>query len=103
MTESYFDSNYRYYETKVPSPWERRTQNYIDKSKYEQQKARYIGRCDIYMNSNDTLNVGIIGKRRAVVEAKSANTWSGGGDNGNNYYSNAYSYGELFVLVIAKQ
>ena len=103
MTESYFDSNYRYYETKVPSPWERRTQNYIDKSKYEQQKARYIGRCDIYMNSNDTLNVGIIGKRRAVVEAKSANTWSGGGDNGNDYYSNAYSYGELYVLVIAKQ
>ena len=103
MTESYFDSNYRYYETKVPSPWERRTQNYIDKSKYEQQKARYIGRCDIYMNSNDTLNVGIIGKRRAVVEAKSANTWSGGGDNGHDYYSNAYSYGELFVLVIAKQ
>lgn len=103
MTESYFDSNYIYYETKVPSPWERRTQNYIDKSKYEQQKARYIGRCDIYMNSNDTLNVGIIGKRRAVVEAKSANTWSGGGDNGNDYYSNAYSYGELYVLVIAKQ
>ena len=103
MIESYFDSNYRYYETKVPNPWERRTQNYIDKSKYEQQKARYIGRCDIYMNSNDTLNVGIIGKRRAVVEAKSANTWSGGGDNGNDYYSNAYSYGELFVLVIAKQ
>lgn len=103
MIESYFDSNYRYYETKVPNPWERRTQNYIDKSKYEQQKARYIGRCDIYMNSNDTLNVGIIGKRRAVVEAKSANTWSGGGDNGNSYYSNAYSYGELFVLVIAKQ
>ena len=103
MTESYFDSNYRYYETKVPSPWERRTQNYIDKSKYEQQKARYIGRCDIYMNSNDTLNIGIIGKRRAVVEAKSANTWSGGGDNGNDYYSNAYSYGELYVLVIAKQ
>lgn len=103
MTESYFDSNYRYYETKVPVPWERRTQNYIDKSKYDQQKARYIGRCDIYMNSNDTLNVGIIGKRRAVVEAKSADTWSGGGDNGHDYYSNAYSYGELYILVIAKQ
>jgi len=103
MTESYFNSNYRYYETKVSNPWERRTQNYIDESKYEQQKARYIGRCDIYMNSNDTLNVGIIRKRRAVVEAKSANTWSGGGDNGHDYYSNSYSYGELYVLVIARQ
>ena len=48
-------------------------------------------------------NIGIADKRRAVVEAKGADTWSGGGDNGHDYYSNSYSYGELFVLVIAKQ
>lgn len=104
MTESYFVSNgYRYYENKVPVPWGRRSQNSIDQSKYEQQKARYIGRCDIYINTNDMSNVGIIGKRRAVVEAKSANTWSGGGDNGNDYSVSSFSYGELYVLVIARQ
>ena len=104
MTESYYVSNgYRYYENKVPVPWGRRSQNSIDQSKYEQQKARYIGRCDIYINTNDMLNVGIIGKRRAVVEAKSADTWSGGGDNGNDYSVSSFSYGELYVLVIAKQ
>ena len=103
MTESYFESNYRYYESKLPGPWGDRTQNTIDQSKYEQQKARYIGRCDIYMSANNGLNVGIIGKRRAVVETKTAETWSGGGDNGHDYYSNYYSYGELYVLVIARQ
>ena len=103
MTESYFESNYRYYESKLPGPWGNRTQNTIDQSKYEQQKARYIGRCDIYMSANNGLNVGIIGKRRAVVETKTAETWSGGGDNGHDYYSNYYSYGELYVLVIARQ
>ena len=102
MTESYADSNYRYYESKAPDPWAKRTTNAIDKSNYEQQKARYIGRCDIYISSNNGLSVGIIGKRRAVVDTKSSDTWSGGGDNGRDYYSNSYSYGELFVLVIAK-
>ena len=104
MTESYFNSNYRYYESKVPGPWGERTQNKIDASKYWQQKARYIGRCDIYMSADDDgLSVGIIEKRRAVVETKRASTWSGGGDNGHDYYSNSYSYGELYVLVIARQ
>ena len=100
MTESYFDRNYRYYESKAPGPWEQRTQNAIDWSKYAQQKARYIGRCDIYMNGGIELNVGLIGKRRAVVESNSSSEWS---SENHDYYSNSYSYGELYVLVIARQ
>ena len=100
MTESYFDHNYNYYKTKVPGPWEKRTPNKIRKSEYEQQKARYIGKCDIYMNGGVKLNVGLIGKRRAVVESNSSSEWSG---ENNDYYTDSYTYGELYVLVIARQ
>lgn len=105
MTESYFDSNYNYYKTKVPSAWENKTPYKISKDEYNWQKARYIGWCSVYMQKDERTqsNIGIADKRRAVVEAKGADTWSGGGDNGHDYYSNSYSYGELFVLVIAKQ
>jgi hypothetical protein len=79
--------------------------NVLDWQEYDRQKNRYIGSCDIYISKNENiqLNIGIKGKRRAVVEAKSAETWSGGGDNGNNYSVSSFSYGELFILVIAKQ
>ena len=100
MTESYFDSNYSYYKTKVPRPFEARTPYMISESEYEQQKARYIGRCDIYMNGGVKMNVGIIEKRRAVVEAKDSREWS---SENNDYYTKSYSYGELYVLVIARQ
>ena len=100
MTESYFDSNYNYYKTKVPRPFEARTPYMISKSEYEQQKARYIGRCDIYMNGGVNSNVGLIGKRRAVAESHSSSEWS---SENNDYYSKSYSYGELYILVIARQ
>lgn len=99
MTESYFDHNYNYYKTKVPGPWEKRTPNKIAKAEYEQQKARYIGRCDIYMNGGNQLNVGIVGKRRAVVESNSSDNWS---SENHDYYTNSFAYGELHMLVIAK-
>ena len=100
MTESYFDSNYSYYKNKVPSPWEKRTPYMISESEYEQQKARYIGRCDIYMNGGVKSNVGLIGKRRAVAESNSSSEWS---SENNDYYTKSYTYGELYILVIAKQ
>lgn len=77
----------------------------IDRGTYEWQKSRYIGWCSLYMIKNDDTgaHIGIADRRRAVVEARSSSVWSGGGDNGNTYSSTAYSYGELYVLVIAKQ
>lgn len=77
----------------------------IDRGAYEWQKSRYIGWCSLYMMKNDDTgaHIGIADRRRAVVEARSSSVWSGGGDNGNTYSSTAYSYGELYVLVIAKQ
>lgn len=100
MTESYFDHNYNYYKNKDPRHWENKTPYKISKSEYEQQKARYIGRCDIYMNGGVKSNVGLIGKRRAVAEAKDSSEWS---SENHDYYSNSYAYGELYILVIAKQ
>ena len=100
MTESYFDHNYNYYKNNVPRPFEAKTPYKISKSEYEQQKARYIGRCDIYMNGGVKSNVGLIGKRRAVAESNSSSEWS---SENNDYYTKSYTYGELYVLVIAKQ
>lgn len=71
---------------------------------YNRQTSRYIGSCNLYMlqDNNKGAHIGIDGKRRAVVEARSSSVWSGGGDNGNTFSQTAYSYGELYVLVIAK-
>ena len=92
--------NYNYYKNTIPRPWGNRIQNKISKSEYEQQKARYIGRCDIYMSGSIKPNAGIIGKRRAVVESKGSEEWS---SENHDYYTDSYSYGELYVLVIARQ
>lgn len=77
----------------------------IDRDVYGQQKSRYIGWCSLYMLQDEKRgsHIGIADRRRAVVEARSSSVWSGGGDNGNTYSSTAYSYGELYILVIAKQ
>lgn len=95
QTESYSLKNYRYYSGSNP----------IDYNTYERNKSRYIGRCSLYMMKNDDTgtHIGIADKRRAVVEAKSSAVWDGGGDSGHTYSSTTYSYGELYVLVIAKQ
>lgn len=99
QTESYFWSNSRY---RKNNP---RNGQAIEEREYNQQKSRYIGYCDLYMLQENErgAHIGIVGKRRAVVESKSQSVWSGGGDSGNTYSSTAYSYGELYVLVIAKQ
>lgn len=102
-TESYFANNNGY--TKGSPVRAHDGSNAIDRGTYEWQKSRYIGWCSLYMmqDENRGAHIGIADKRRAVVEARSSSVWSGGGDNGNIYSSTAYSYGELFVLVIAKQ
>lgn len=95
QTERYSLINYRYYSGSNP----------IDYNTYERNKSRYIGWCSLYMMKNDDTgaHIGIADKRRAVVEAKSSAVWDGGGDSGHTYSSTTYSYGELYVLVIAKQ
>lgn len=95
QTESYSLKNYRYYSGSNP----------IDYNTYERNKSRYIGWCSLYMMKNDDTgtHIGIADKRRAVVEAKSSAVWDGGGYSGHTYSSTTYSYGELYVLVIAKQ
>lgn len=95
QTESYSLKNYRYYSGSNP----------IDYNTYERNKSRYIGWCSLYMMKNDDTgtHIGIADKRLAVVEAKSSAVWDGGGDSGHTYSSTTYSYGELYVLVIAKQ
>lgn len=102
QTESYFANNNGY--TKDSPKRASDGKNAIDREIYERQKSRYIGSCSLYMlqESERGAHVGITGKRRAVVEAKSQSVWSGGGDNGNMFSQTAYSYGELYVLVIAK-
>lgn len=102
QTESYFANNNGY--TKDSPKRSSDGKNAIDRETYERQKSRYIGSCSLYMlqESERGAHIGITGKRRAVVEAKSQSVWSGGGDNGNMFSRTAYSYGELFVLVIAK-
>lgn len=79
--------------------------NVISPSEYRKQKNRYIGSCDIYIAKNDDikLSIGIKGKRQAIAESRSTDSWSGGGDNGNTYSVSNFSYGEVHILVIAKQ
>ena len=101
-TEKYFYSNYNYYKNKVPSPWEDKIPYKISKDEYNQQKARYIGWCSVYMQKDERTqsNIGIADKRRAVVEAKGESSHS---SENNDFYTKSYIYGELYVLVIAKQ
>lgn len=102
-TESYFANNNGY--TKGSPVRAHDGNNAIDRGTYEWQKSRYIGWCSLYMLQDEKrgAHIGIADRRRAVVEARSSSVWSGGGDNGNTYSATAYSYGELYILVIAKQ
>ena len=77
----------------------------ISDSEMDQQRRRYIGECQIYSRQDKETgtNIGVFEKRRAVVESKIYREWSSGNDAGNTYESTTYSYGELFVLVIAKK
>ena len=100
MTESYSSLNYRYYKNYIPRPWQRGAQNEISELEYNRQKDRYIGYCDIYLNGGDKLNAGLLENHQAVVETNNYNEWS---TENHDYHSEYYSYGDLYVLVIAKQ
>lgn len=101
-TEKYFESNYNYYKDMVPRAFERKDTFKISRDEYNRQKSRYIGKCSVYFlkNDNEQSNIGIEGTRRAVVEARGRTTSE---SENHDYYTNSYIYGELFVLVIAKQ
>ena len=75
--------------------------------KFNQQKARWTGSCDIYFRTNRThkVNIGIKGKRKAVVESRYLDMSTSGSDGSVQGFKDVetYSYGELFILVIAKQ
>lgn len=79
----------------------------ISNSEYNQQKARWVGSCDIYLRTNRSkkVNIGIKGKRRAIAESRYLDMSTSGSDGSNQGFKDVecYSYGELFVLVIAKQ
>ena len=80
----------------------------ISMDEFNKQKSRWVGNCDVYFRTNRTnmVNVGIKGKRRVVVESQyldMSTTGSNGTEGTNRWNVETYSYGELFVLVIAKQ
>ena len=80
----------------------------ISMDEFNKQKSRWVGNCDVYFRTNRTnkVNVGIKGKRRVVVESKyldMSTTGSNGTEGTGRWNVETYSYGELFVLVIAKQ
>jgi hypothetical protein len=74
--------------------------------KFNQQKARWVGSCDIYFRTNRThkVNIGIKGKRKAIVESRYLDMATSGSDGSVQGFKDVetYSYGELFILVIAK-
>lgn len=80
----------------------------ISMDEFNEQKSRWVGNCDVYFKNNRTnkVNVGIKGKRRVVVESQyldMSTTGSNGTEGTGRWNVETYSYGELFVLVIAKQ
>lgn len=109
ITEKYFDSSGGYFRDRLPRTYEPdRAKIRMTKDEYNQKKSRYLGKCSIYMVKEETsspdesnqTNIGIDGTRRAVVEQKGSREWSG---ENRDYYTNFYFYGELYVLVIARQ
>lgn len=110
ITEKYFNSNGDYYKDRLPRTYEPdRDKIRINKDEFNKQKSRFLGKCSLYMVNDETYIrgyesqkqtiVGIDGTRRAVVEAKGHDEWSG---DRRDYYTDSYSYGELSVLCIAK-
>ena len=84
---------------------EGRTQVRINRDEMRRQKQRFQGSCDLYMVQDKNLGttVGLKNIRQAVVESHSIKTYTSGSDNGNDWSEDVYTYGELFVLVIAKK
>lgn len=110
ITEKYFNSNGDYYKDRLPRTYEPdRDKIRINKDEFNKQKSRFLGKCTLYMVNDETYMrgyesqrqaiVGIEGTRRAVVEIKGRDEWSG---ENRDYYTDSYIYGELSVLCIAK-
>ena len=79
----------------------------ISFDRFNQQKRRWIGWCDIYFRANRSkkVNIGIKGKRQAIAESRYLDMSTSGSDGSVQGFKDVecYSYGELFILVIAKQ
>lgn len=79
----------------------------ISFDRFNQQKRRWIGWCDIYFRANRSkkVNIGIKGKRQAIAESRYLDMSTSGSDGSMQGFKDVecYSYGELFILVIAKQ
>lgn len=110
ITEKYFNSNGDYYKDRLPRAYEPdRDKIRINKDEFNKQKSRFLAKCSLYMINDETYMrgheshtqtiVGIDGTRRAVVEVKGHDEFSG---DRRDYYTDSYFYGELSVLCIAK-
>ena len=79
----------------------------ISFDRFNQQKHRWVGSCDIYFRTNRSkkVNIGIKGKRQAIAESRYLDMATSGSDGSNPGFKDVetYSYGELYVLVIARQ
>lgn len=79
----------------------------ISIDRFNQQKRRWLGWCDIYFRTNRSkkINVGIKGRRQAIAESRYLDMSTSGSDGSVQGFKDVecYSYGELFILVIAKQ
>ena len=79
----------------------------ISFDRFNQQKRRWIGWCDIYFRANRSkkVNIGIKGKHQAIAESRYLDMSTSGSDGSVQGFKDVecYSYGELFILVIAKQ
>lgn len=79
----------------------------ISIDRFNQQKRRWVGWCDICFRTNRSkkVNIGIKGKRQAIAESRYLDLSTSGSDGSVQGFKDVecYSYGELFILVIAKQ
>lgn len=79
----------------------------ISIDRFNQQKRRWLGWCDIYFRTNRSkkVNIGIKGKRQAIAESRYLDMSTSGSDGSVQGFRDVecYSYGEVFILVIAKQ
>lgn len=79
----------------------------ISIDRFNQQKRRWLGWCDIYFRANRSkkVNIGIKGKRQAIAESRYLDMSTSGSDGSVQGFKDVecYSYGEVFILVVAKQ
>ena len=94
----------------IPNPTDdglKRVGERITLDRFNQQKHRWIGSCDLYFRTNRSkkVNIGIKGKRQAIVESRYLDMSTSGSDGSNQGFNDVecYSYGELYILVIARQ